>query len=73
MNASPTFVAVADSVTATVTRLLFTTQKRCAYYPNPKRPTWRCKAAPTWLVRIDGSRGAAVCDEHLDVMRNRTS
>jgi len=53
---------------ASIVRLLFTTQKRCGYYPNPKRPTWRCKTAPVWLVQLGSGRGAAVCDEHLSAL-----
>jgi hypothetical protein len=55
---------------AHVVPVLYTSMPRCMWRPNPKRPTWRCKAKPTkavqmvWL-RDDGVPTAFVCDEHV--------
>lgn len=60
----------ADRVPGIVTRLLFTTQRRCARHPNPRRPTWRCRRPPTWLWLTveEPRRGWAVCDECLGAL-----
>lgn len=61
-----------DCVPVTVSRLLFTTMKRCQAGINPKRPTWKCKDAPVWGLfweeQRDGDRVPAIflCDKHKD-------
>ena len=48
--------------------LLFTTAKRCDYHPNPRRPTWRCKRAPTRFIRFPDHMGLSVCDDCLALL-----
>jgi len=46
--------------------LLYTSRKRCAAYVNPRRPTWRCKDAPTVLVRqVKTGAAMPVCQRHV--------
>ena len=60
---------MSDCRPATVSRLAFTTQARCAYHPNPRRPTWRCKRPPTQLVEfLEDHMGMAVCDDCLALL-----
>ena len=47
---------------ARVWPLLYSSDERCRNYPNPKRPTWRCKNAPVWLVQRVDRWGAVLCD-----------
>jgi hypothetical protein len=60
-----------------VTPILYTSRKRCIGQINPKRPTWRCKNAPVWMVQfppavVEGERvtpGGALCDDCLNRLR----
>jgi len=57
----------ADCYSVRASRILYASRgARCSYHPNPKRPTWRCKLPPTWmLMRTDvENMGAVYCDEH---------
>lgn len=57
----------ADCVPVMAYRILWASKgSRCSFHPNPKRPTWRCKLPPTWmLMRTDAEHmGVSYCDEH---------
>jgi hypothetical protein len=52
--------------------ILWTSQQRCGYFPNPKRPTWRCKRPPTlWVERKPDGWGAALCEPCYDELRRK--
>lgn len=48
-----------------VWRLLWSSDLRCRTAPNPKRPTWRCKAMPEYMVAMpDGKSSTILCGVH---------
>jgi hypothetical protein len=67
---------VTDCLPGTVSRLIYASHgSRCDVRVNPKRPTWRCKSAPTWIWIADEkepdgrSKFRIVCDEHRLTLR----
>ena len=64
---------------AHVLTVAWTSQERCAWHPNPKRPSWRCKAAPTHSVQLawlrdnfaSGVPSILVCEPHVAEVLSR--
>jgi hypothetical protein len=61
---------VSDCYPVAASRLLYTSQKRCGASVNPKRPAWKCKNAPTWILMYEEERtdqgvpAIALCEDH---------
>ena len=52
--------------------LIYSSDTRCGQYPNPKRPRWRCKNPPLFIVQLTPEHGTTMCADCYAASRRTT-